>query len=1655
MTKSEDKVLAVVCIVLLIFSIVIFSFIKSEEEDKQEEVTVSTDAMLDATNAFLASGKSTMITAEALYANLDDNYAGNDPFILSVRGAEQYAIGHIPGAVNIPWRSVFAEENLSKLPTNKQIVVYCYTGHTASQITALLNLMDYDAMCLKWGMCSWTTNATVTANKYYTAPTSGFPVRTGNTPGAWTSTRTRCGGDEPAPMPTTVETGGDGEEVDLRPVIQTYLSSGKAPAIPAQDLSDNLNDGDSSNDPFILSIRSSSQYEIGHIPGAINIGFTTLFTKENRSKLPEDDTQIVVVCYTGHTASQATALLNINGYNATALKWGMTGWSSNSTIAPSAYNKATACYNYPVSVGEDVGDLDTAIIADNAEVVLTVTNDFLSAGKGTMITAEALYNNLNDNYAANDPYILSVRSEEQYAKGHIPGAVNIPWTRVFTDENISKLPANKQIVVYCYTGHTASQVTAMLNVLGYDAVCLKWGMCSWTTNETVTANQYYTAPTSDFPVTVGSTPGTWHSTRQGCGDTGDGGEVEEATTGVTFDIVRIACNNYLSEGKSPAIKASDLYDTLNDGNTSNDPFILSIRSSTQYEIGHIPGAINIGFSSLFEEENLAKLPTDKQVVVVCYTGHTASQATALLNINGYDAIALKWGMTGWSSNSTIAPSGYKKATACYNYPVYIGEEPGDLDTAIIAGTADVVLDATNEFLSAGKGTMITAEALYNNLNDNYGANDPFILSVRSEEQYTKGHIPGAVNIPWTRVFTEENISKLPANKQIVVYCFTGHTASQITAMLNVLGYDAVCLKWGMCSWTSNTTIAPSCYDKETAAHDYPTSKGLEPSTWSSSTRQSCGEDGGGGEVEEAATGATFDIIRIACNNYLSEGKPPATKASDLYDTLNDGNTSNDPFILSIRSSTQYEIGHIPGAINIGFSSLFEEENLEKLPIDKQIVVVCYTGHTASQATALLNINGYNATALKWGMSSWSTNSTIAPSAYDKTTASYNFPVSISEDPGDIDTAVIVGIANVVLEATNEFLSTGKGTMITAEALYNNLNDNYDSNDPYILSVRSEEQYAKGHIPGAVNIPWTKVFTEENIATLPTNKQIVVYCFTGHTASQVTAMLNVLGYDAVCLKWGMCSWTTNTTIAPSFYDKATAAHDYAISKGTEPGTWSSTRQGCGENGAGGEVEAVTGSTFDITRIACNNYLSEGKPPVISADVLFKNLNDSDLDNNPFILSIRKASQYTIGHIAGAINIGFSDLFTGENLSKLPNDDTQIVVVCYTGHTASQATALLNINGYNATALKWGMTSWSSNSTIAPSAYDRGTACHNYPVTIGTEPGKIDTAVIVGKTDEEILLEATSTYAAGGFKFITASALHEKLNDSDVENDPFILSIRNSTSYGLGHIPGAVNIPWRSLFSIENLSKLPDDDTQIVVVCYTGQTASQVTALLNVLGYNASALKHGMCSWTINTTIAPKCFDNTTDQGNYSTCKGTEVGSMATATRSYGDNGGGSGGTFEGSADEWEILRQACERYVNYVVSMTITAKALYNNLNDNYTANDPYIISVRNSTSYGLGHVPGAVAVSAGSLFTEETLATLPTDKQIVVYCYTGHGAAQVTALLNINGYNAISLSFGMCSWSENSTINAGMCYDPNNAGHNYRISTGTEAGEWATAVPAD
>jgi rhodanese-related sulfurtransferase len=78
------------------------------------------------------------------------------------------------------------------------------------------------------------------------------------------------------------------------------------------------------------------------------------------------------------------------------------------------------------------------------------------------------------------------------------------------------------------------------------------------------------------------------------------------------------------------------------------------------------------------------------------------------------------------------------------------------------------------------------------------------------------------------------------------------------------------------------------------------------------------------------------------------------------------------------------------------------------------------------------------------------------------------------------------------------------------------------NNYYIVNYWPTDHYANpGHIPGAMQYtPKQSIALAADLKTLPTDKTVVVYCYTGQTSANLAAYLRVLGYDAKSLKFGV-------------------------------------------------------------------------------------------------------------------------------------------------------------------------------------------------------------------------------------------------------------------------------------------------------------------------------------------------------------------------------------------------------------------------------------------------------------------------------------------------------------------------------------------------------
>ena len=79
-----------------------------------------------------------------------------------------------------------------------------------------------------------------------------------------------------------------------------------------------------------------------------------------------------------------------------------------------------------------------------------------------------------------------------------------------------------------------------------------------------------------------------------------------------------------------------------------------------------------------------------------------------------------------------------------------------------------------------------------------------ILDVRTTEEYSEKHIPGAINIP-NETIGDQDIPELPDKEQLIlVYCRSGNRSKQASEKLVKLGYTNIVEIGGINSWPGET-----------------------------------------------------------------------------------------------------------------------------------------------------------------------------------------------------------------------------------------------------------------------------------------------------------------------------------------------------------------------------------------------------------------------------------------------------------------------------------------------------------------------------------------------------------------------------------------------------------------------------------------------------------------------------------------------------------------------------------------------------------------------------------------------------------------------------------------------------------------------------------
>lgn len=117
-----------------------------------------------------------------------------------------------------------------------------------------------------------------------------------------------------------------------------------------------------------------------------------------------------------------------------------------------------------------------------------------------------------------------------------------------------------------------------------------------------------------------------------------------------------------------SLEVSDLATRLEQGGPEA-PLVIDVRQPSEYEEGHLPGALAIGAGDL--PDRLDQLPRDRPIATICASGYRASVAASLLRAAGFEQVSwVPGGVPTWGARGL--PLEYGSNGPMVELPVHAG-----------------------------------------------------------------------------------------------------------------------------------------------------------------------------------------------------------------------------------------------------------------------------------------------------------------------------------------------------------------------------------------------------------------------------------------------------------------------------------------------------------------------------------------------------------------------------------------------------------------------------------------------------------------------------------------------------------------------------------------------------------------------------------------------------------------------------------------------------------------------------------------------------------------------------------------------------------------------------------------------------------------------
>jgi len=282
---------------------------------------------------------------------------------------------------------------------------------------------------------------------------------------------TGCKKDDDKGTFTTLANYMTSNDLDLPDLLDAWII---APTLTTEGGIVDSADGYSIPAYHVFDIRKAADFGNGHVKGAINVALTDVLTKAAEVG---KDKPILVICYSGQTASRAVVALRLSGYkDAKVMKFGMSYWNPvfdkwTANTSDQADNSANWVTDASAALPVNTYPQWTSASTDGATILAEHVTTMLANTSWLVHSSDILA-------APESQNIYNFWDEATYLSiGHFKGAYQYNPISI-TGDVLQALPTSAECLVYCYTGQTSSMAVAWLQVLGYNAKSIAYGVNS-------------------------------------------------------------------------------------------------------------------------------------------------------------------------------------------------------------------------------------------------------------------------------------------------------------------------------------------------------------------------------------------------------------------------------------------------------------------------------------------------------------------------------------------------------------------------------------------------------------------------------------------------------------------------------------------------------------------------------------------------------------------------------------------------------------------------------------------------------------------------------------------------------------------------------------------------------------------------------------------------------------------------------------------------------------------------------------------------------------------------------------------------------------------------------------------------------------------------